>query len=95
MSGVVATRLPFVYLVRTLCLGCCGARELATSDWLLPRELSHSIGFLSELAVGLSQNSRKGDSIFKFVKDWIFYKFVLDKSAKCRRYVFLNHYSFY
>ena len=43
--------------------GLCGARELATSDWLLPWELSHSIGFLSELAVDLSQNSRKGDSV--------------------------------
>ena len=43
--------------------GLYGARELATSDWLLPWELSHSIDFLSEVAVGLSQNSRKGDSV--------------------------------
>ena len=67
--ALVATRSPTDYLVRTLCVGCFGARELATSDWLSPWKLSHSIGFLSGLAVCRRQSSRKVDSIFKFVKD--------------------------
>ena len=44
--------------MRTLCLGCLCARELATSDWLLPWKIS--LLFLSGLAVCRSQSLRKG-----------------------------------
>ena len=45
VHALVATRSPTVYLVRTLCVGCFGAHELATSDWLSPWKFSHFFGF--------------------------------------------------